>query len=407
MAKKPARVYKRSDRQSGSLGSTVASTLSNPTRVYKEGASKDQLSITQQVVQHPAQQRIRSEEAVSKYDEFLHCVFDAVIMTDTEGLIFEVNARAEHDFMWTREQFTELNIVDVISGADIELLKVVRKNVSNQKFTILEAVCVRNDESCFHAEIVVNKLKGQKRKSLCFFVRDITVRKQVEEELTLASEQLVQFAGFKERLESVSVLCRKLNNPLQILSCMAEVEQNNDLKEQVTRIVKVLQELINSESFDGVAGENILENVGTVPTMPCECDRVMVVEDEGMLRNMFVSALASAFPDIMIESAPDGRRAAELFEQSFHGVLVMDVSMPVMSGEDAFSSIVDICGRHNRCMPPIVFCTGFDVSDKLAEIIGDGSYHTCLRKPLAIADLVDTVRRKLATVYPASPPEAG
>ena len=256
MAKKPARVYRRTNKESRGL---LAATARNPTSVYKNGTDEDRLSITQQVVRHPKQQQVRVKEAEasgSEYEELLHCIYDAVIMTDMDGNIFQVNARAESSFMWDREQFSELNIIDVISGADHELLTIVRKNVSNQRFTILEAVCVRNDESRFHAEIVVNKLKGQARKALCFFVRDITIRKQAEEDLMRAGEQLVEAGKIRERLETVSTLCRELNNPLQILSCMAEVDNNDELKTQVDRIVTVLQQLINSEALDGVSGEN-------------------------------------------------------------------------------------------------------------------------------------------------------
>jgi len=401
MAKKPARVYRRSAESRGILGSTAR----NPTSVYKNGTDQDRLSITQQVVRHPKQQQARVKEAEasgSEYEELLHCIYDAVIMTDMDGNIFQVNARAEATFMWDREQFSELNIIDVISGADHELLTIVRKNVSNQRFTILEAVCVRNDESRFHAEIVVNKIKGQARKALCFFVRDITVRKQAEEELLMAGEQLVAAGKMKERLETVSTLCRELNNPLQILSCIAEVDQNDELKTQVDRIVTVLQQLINSEALDGVSAEDGVLGGTILPEAEaemCDASRILVVEDEGMLRNMFVSALKSAFPDISVEAAIDGRRATELFSESFHGVVIMDVSMPVMNGEQSFDEITAICARESRIMPPIIFCTGFVVSPRLQEIIGDGAYHTCIKKPLAVSDLVKTVEEKLAAVY--------
>lgn len=401
MAKKPARVYRPSKESRGIL----ASTARNPTSVYKNGTDQDRLSITQQVVRHPKQQQVRVKEAEasgSEYEELLHCIYDAVIMTDMDGNIFRVNARAEASFMWDREQFSELNIIDVISGADHELLTIVRKNVSNQRFTILEAVCVRNDDSRFHAEIVVNKLKGQARKALCFFVRDVTVRKQAEEDLMRAGEQLVEAGKIKERLETVSTLCRELNNPLQILSCIAEVENNDELKTQVDRIVTVLQQLINSEALDGLAGEDGAAVATLLPgaeTTVCDPGKILVVEDEGMLRNMFVSALKSAFPDISIDAAIDGRRGGELFSEGFHGLLVMDVSMPVMNGERAFDEIAAICAREAKMVPPVVFCTGFVVSPRLQEIIGDGSYHTCIKKPLAVSDLIKTVEEKLAAVY--------
>ena len=74
----------------------------------------------------------------------------------------------------------------------------------------------------------------------------------------------------------------------------------------------------------------------------------------------------------------------------------MDISMPIMSGEDAYDAIIEICAKQNWKTPRFIFCTGFVVSDRLKEIVGDGSEHSCLSKPLTINALLEAVRGCLA-----------
>lgn len=199
MAKKPKRVFKRSDEESEKGGQVHYSqsepaTVKSSAQVYKDGFNKDRLSITQQVLEYPEAHRVRTRDAErSKYDELLHSIYDAVIITDLDGSIFEVNARAEQVFMWSNEELCKKNIVDMISGADEKLLKMLRKNVvDNSKYAIVEAVCVCNDGSRFNAEIVINRLRRQEQSGLYFFIRDATERKQAEKELKKANAKPVE-----------------------------------------------------------------------------------------------------------------------------------------------------------------------------------------------------------------------
>ena len=143
MAKKPKRVY------NAALGKMVSTeearatgrrpeTVRHPaTQVYSDGKNKDRLSITQQVVEHTMTRQTRLQDnGATKYTELLHSIYDAVLITDTEGNIQEVNARSEHSFMWQANDLCQFNILDLISGADQQLLALIRKNVSNKKFTV-------------------------------------------------------------------------------------------------------------------------------------------------------------------------------------------------------------------------------------------------------------------------------
>jgi PAS domain S-box-containing protein len=67
------------------------------------------------------------------------------------------------------------------------------KNLQKEKFGLMQAYCLRKDRSYFPAEIAVNLLKFQDPK-LCFFIRDVTLRQQVEER-SQTEHNAIQNAG--------------------------------------------------------------------------------------------------------------------------------------------------------------------------------------------------------------------
>lgn len=403
MAKKPIRVFRRSDgRIAGEIPSVPPPERfePEPVPVYNDGLDRDRLSITQQVHDMPEEYKSRSggEVARSQYDELLHSIYDAVMITEMDGSIVEVNARAEHNFIWSKEDLCRMNILDIISGADDRLLDLVRKNSTDQKFTVLEAVCLTGDGLRFSSEIVVNRMR-RSRPNLCFFIRDVTRRKQAEEELRTANEKLVEAEKIQARMDTLSTLFYELNNPLQILTCMAEIDKNEEYKKQLDRVMSVLDKLRKEESLEAVR----TDDGGTKYDIPVECSlepcdrkRLMVADDEKVLRDMFVNALSLTISGVTIDSAANGQEALKMFCKNRPAVIIMDVSMPVMNGESAFAEIKAECDRQQWQVPSVIFCTGFVISESLAEIVGDGSKHACLEKPLTMANLIAAVKNRLA-----------
>jgi len=120
--------------------------------------------------------------ADARYQALLQSVYDAAIISDLDGRIIDVNIRAVEFFSYNKDDFASLTVFDIISGSDEDLLKTLRNNLENERFTLIQAYCIRSDGTFFPAEIAVNVLNiGQP--ALCFFVRDITLRKQAEEML--------------------------------------------------------------------------------------------------------------------------------------------------------------------------------------------------------------------------------
>jgi PAS domain S-box-containing protein len=133
------------------------------------------------------------ERDSSRFEEFFQSVYDAALITDLHGKIIDANARAIEFLRYNRDELCDLTVFDIISGSDDSLIQTLWDNLKEERYTLIQAYCLRKDETYFPAEIAVNKLRlGESR--LCFFVRDITVRRQAEEMLR-TEHNAIQNAG--------------------------------------------------------------------------------------------------------------------------------------------------------------------------------------------------------------------
>lgn len=416
MAKKPKRVYSKSLGRMVSIDDFYRSTLKPITSeiavpVYQDGDHLDRLSITQRVQEHPEARRVRLLSTfTSTYEELKQSIYDALFITDLDGYIREVNVRSEYIFQRAEAHLKELNIIDLISGADQELMKVIRRNVTDEKYTVIEAVCLRADNTRFYAEIVVNRINISGQPQLCFFIRDVTRRKQAEDELREANERLLEVEKAKARLEAMSDLFYELNNPLQILLSIAHLDSNKEYIQQLERITEIINKFRNeSTETDKTGKTSTAQTDGKISEhpkirQPCDPTRILVVDDEEMVRRMLVEVLSHVFSDMSIDTAENGQVAVDLFQSKRHAIIILDIAMPVLNGEDAFTQIETICKRFDWEMPHVIFCVGFGIGDKVKTFVGDSSYHALIRKPFVIDLLVKLIRERFPQPQSSSPP---
>lgn len=156
--------------------------------------------------------KVKEYRRSPEYEKLLQSIYDAVLITDSRGRIIDFNSRAV-DFMLCDE--TELegaSILSLISGADASLLASIRKNLQDHRYTLIEAFCIRRDKSMFPGEIAVNKIDLDKDGQLCFFVRDVSVRKRAQDALEDAFRKLEEHDRAKSQF--VSNVSHELRTPL-------------------------------------------------------------------------------------------------------------------------------------------------------------------------------------------------
>ncbi|MCL1888131.1 MAG: PAS domain-containing sensor histidine kinase [Kiritimatiellaeota bacterium] len=146
------------------------------------------------------------------YDLLLESVYDGVLVTNARGVILDFNQRAAEFFLQTGNRLLNRPVVHLISGADESLVASIWKNLETHRYTVVEARCVRSDGHTFPAEIAVNRLDIDDERLLCFFVRDISVRRKAQEDLEAALERMK--AMDRMRAEFVSNVSHELRTPL-------------------------------------------------------------------------------------------------------------------------------------------------------------------------------------------------
>jgi DNA-binding NarL/FixJ family response regulator len=108
--------------------------------------------------------------------------------------------------------------------------------------------------------------------------------------------------------------------------------------------------------------------------------RVLVVDDQALLRTAF-SSLISAEDDLeVVGNAADGRQAVELAARLVPDVVVMDVRMPVMDGIEATRQIT---ARPGAGIPRVLILTTFDLDEYVFDALRAGASGFALKsRPL-------------------------
>lgn len=118
--------------------------------------------------------------------------------------------------------------------------------------------------------------------------------------------------------------------------------------------------------------------------------RVIIVDDQAMVRAGF-AALLAAQPDIdVVGEAPDGRQGVDVARSTHPDVVLMDVRMPELDGLAAAREILHPpTGVTHR--PKVLMLTTFDVDDYVYEALRAGASGFLL-KDAPPADLIAAVR---------------
>jgi PAS domain S-box-containing protein len=154
-----------------------------------------------------------------------------VLKTDT-GRILNCNARACLDLGYSRDELVKLSATDIESRLFSGEIVAIHCNLKPGEVKTFEGMHKRKDGSVFPVEIRLSTLSPTQPELMISIVRDITERKQVEEELARYRIHLEEMV--KERtaeLEIKNITLQELNATLKVL-LKQRAEDKKDMEER-------------------------------------------------------------------------------------------------------------------------------------------------------------------------------
>ena len=136
------------------------------------------------------------------------------------------------------------------------------------------------------------------------------------------------------------------------------------------------QEPVDVAEAESMKGAGAPESFGTRK-------RVLVAEDESLIRMDVVEMLSSEGYDVVGEAA-DGRRAVELTREHEPDLVLMDVKMPVLDGISAAEEIAA------ERIAPVVLLTAFSQKE-LVERAREAGAMAYVVKPYTAAELIPAI----------------
>ncbi|WP_063735027.1 response regulator [Streptomyces sp. RTd22] len=118
--------------------------------------------------------------------------------------------------------------------------------------------------------------------------------------------------------------------------------------------------------------------------------RVIIVDDQAMVRAGFAALLAAQSDIDVVGEAPDGRQGVDVSRNTHPDVVLMDVRMPEMDGLEAARQLLEP-PRGVTHRPKVLMLTTFDVDDYVYEALRAGASGFLL-KDAPPADLISAVR---------------
>ncbi len=192
----------------------------------------------------------------SLYHQLVEGLYDALLVTDPNGHLIELNPRATEYFLCRSEDVWDKPVSLLIPGVTAQMVERIRKGIEEARHIMLDARCQRQDGTMFSAEITISVIDLINSGDLVFTVRD-TERRRKQWEVNRSK------ANAFENAQSACFVCDAKRQFQAVNQAFLEMF---DLPDEASVIGRLFDELMPDEPlpafFDrALAGENLSYSV--------------------------------------------------------------------------------------------------------------------------------------------------
>jgi PAS domain S-box-containing protein len=162
--------------------------------------------IGQYVVRRRAEQKSHERDALTH--AILSSALDAIIVMDADGRVLEFNRGAESMFGYASDDVIDNDMADLIVPPDLReahrsgLARYLRTGTGSYLDNRIEITGLRANGEEFPVELTITEIDRTGAQVFAGFIRDITERKQAEEEIRASRARLVESADAeRQRIE--------------------------------------------------------------------------------------------------------------------------------------------------------------------------------------------------------------
>lgn len=171
---------------------------------------------------------------------------DAIVVTDTWGIIREFNPAAQRIFGYSREEARGQNAIDLLFPTELaeslrrgELRFLDRERAPEAHEKQLEITAMDRSGRRFPAEISIDRAEADTERLFVAYLRDISRRKAAEEGLTIARDRAL--AGERAKAEFLAVMSHEMRTPLNGLLGSMQLMRDHSLSEKQSALLDRMQ----------------------------------------------------------------------------------------------------------------------------------------------------------------------
>ncbi|MCP4566360.1 MAG: response regulator [FCB group bacterium] len=191
-------------------------------------------------------ERIRAEEALRLMQFSIDHISDSTFWSTPEGQLCYVNDTICQNLGYSREELLKMSVTDIDPIYNEGKLLINWEDIKREKYLNFESVHRRISGEDYPVEVTINYVKFEGDEYCCIFARDISQRKETEDQ----QQQLQQKLDRAEKMEAIGVLAggvaHDLNNMLGPLVgypdlILRKLPEGSKIRSQIQKIGKSAQ----------------------------------------------------------------------------------------------------------------------------------------------------------------------